>query len=108
MKSHHLRRWLLPLLVLGLIVVPSGAGAALPDEIGGGLYVRRHARSQSVEFMAPADRAARLPYTPTLAEQGNPEAIARGFLDQNRTLFGLKSAADELRLLRIEPDEQLH
>jgi Zn-dependent metalloprotease len=108
MKSHHLRRWLLPLLVLGLIVVPSSAGAARPSEPPGALYLRRDARSQSVVFMAPADRAARLPYTPTLAEQGNPEAIARGFLDQNRALFGIKSAADELRLLRIEPDEQLH
>src|SRR5215211_3815063 len=100
MKSHHLRRWLLPLLVLGLIVAPTGVGAALPDEIGGGLYVRRDARSQSVVFMAPADPAARLPYAPTLAEQGNPAAITRGFLDQHRALFGLKSAADELRLLR--------
>jgi Zn-dependent metalloprotease len=108
MKSHHLRRWLLPLLVLGLITVPSSAGAALPAEQAGALYIRRDARGQTVEFMAPRDPAARLAYTPSAAEQGNPEAIARGFLDQNRALFGLKSAADELRLLRIEPDQQLH
>ena len=117
MKSHHLRRWLLPLLVLGLMVGPAGAVAArpehaaaraLPDELAGALHLRWDARSQTVEFMAPEDPDARLPYTPSLAEQGNPEAIARGFLDQNRALFGLKSAADELRLLRIEPDVQLH
>jgi bacillolysin len=117
MKSHHLRRWLLPLLVLGLIAVPSSAVAALPEgaparalpaELAGTLNLRWDTRTRTVEFMAPKDPAGRLPYTPSAAEQGNPEAIARGFLDQNRALFGLKSAADELRLLRIEPDEQLH
>ena len=108
MKSHHLRRWLLPLLVLGLIAVPASARAALPTEIAGALDLRWDARSRAVEFMAPKDPAGRLPYTPSAAEQGNPEAIARGFLDQNRALFGLKNAADELRLLRIEPDAQLH
>lgn len=117
MKSYHLRRWLLPLLVLGLIVVPASAVAALPEGTGarvlpaeraGALHLRWDARSRTVEFMAPKDPTERLPYTPSAAEQGNPEAIARGFLDQNRTLFGLKSATDELRLLRIEPDAQLH
>ncbi|MEO7912359.1 MAG: M4 family metallopeptidase, partial [Roseiflexaceae bacterium] len=117
MKSHHLRRWLLPLLVLGLIAVPSSTVAALPEgaasrvlppERADGLSLRWDERSRTVEFMAPKDPTERLPYTPSAAEQGNPEAIARGFLDQNRTLFGLKSAADELRLLRIEPDAQLH
>src|SRR3954454_12264601 len=117
MKSHHLRRWLSTLLVLGLITVPASAVAALPEDAGsrvlptdraGALNLRWDTRSQTVEFMAPRDPAARLPYTPSAAEQGNPEAIARGFLDQNRALFGLKSAADQLRLLRIEPDAQLH
>ncbi len=117
MKIHHLRRWLLPLLVLSLIAVPAGAVAALPDgaasralpaEIAGALDLRWDARSRTVEFIAPKDPAGRLPYTPSAAERGNPVAIARGFLDQNRALFGLKSAADELRLLRVEPDEQLH
>ncbi len=49
-----------------------------------------------------------LPYTPTAAERGNPIAIARGFLDQNRALFRLRSAAEEFRLLRLEPDLQLN
>jgi bacillolysin len=117
MKIHHIRRWLLPLLVLGLIAGPAGAVAAqpegaalraLPDERAGALHLRWDARTRTVEFMAPNDPAARLPYTPSLAERGNPAAIARGFLDQHRALFGIKSAADELRQLRIEPDPQLH
>src|SRR5690349_9280264 len=103
MKSHHLRCWLLPLLVLGMIVVPSGARAALPGDLAprtrpaenaGALDLHWDARSHTLEFMAPQDPAARLPYTPSAAERGNPEAIARGFLDQNRALFGLKSAAE--------------
>jgi len=72
------------------------------------LDLRWDARSRALEFMASKNPAERLPYTPSAAERGNPKAIARGFLDQNRALFGLKSAADELRLLRIEPDAQLH
>jgi Zn-dependent metalloprotease len=58
-------------------------------------------------FVAPRHADDRLPYTPTAIELGNPEALARGFLDQNRALFGLRSAANELRLLRLEPDKQL-
>ena len=58
-------------------------------------------------FVSPRRATDRLPYTPTAAEIGKPEALARGFLDQNRPLFGLRSAADELRLLRYEPDLQL-
>jgi Zn-dependent metalloprotease len=111
MKSHHLRRWLLPLLILGLLAAPAGAivaPRALAAERATTPLLRWDERSRTVEFMAPRDPGGRLAYTPTAAEQGNPEAIARGFLDQHRTLFGLKSAADELRLLRIEPDAQLH
>jgi hypothetical protein len=92
MKSHHLRRWLLPLLVLGLIAGPAGTVAARPageearahpDQQAGALNLRWDAQSQTVEFMAPKDPDARLPYTPSLAERGNPVAIARGFLDQH-------------------------
>jgi len=57
-------------------------------------------------FVQPARADDRLPYVPTAAEAGKPEAIARGFLDQNRALFGLRSAVEELRLLRYEPDAQ--
>jgi Zn-dependent metalloprotease len=59
------------------------------------------------EFVTTRQAEGRLPYTPTAAELGNPEAIARGFLDQYRALFGLRSAVDELQLLRLEPDKQL-
>lgn len=58
-------------------------------------------------WVLPQRAADRVAYTPTSVELGNPEAIARGFLDQNRALFGLRSAADELQLRRLEPDLQL-
>ena len=58
-------------------------------------------------FVLPRQADDRLPYRPTAAELGKPEAIARGFLDQNRALFGLRSAAEELQVLRLEPDLQL-
>lgn len=60
------------------------------------------------EFLTAAAPAQRLPYTPTAAERGNPLALARGFLDANRALFKLRSAADEFSLLRMEPDLQLN
>lgn len=64
-------------------------------------------RTGVAEFVTPRLADGRLPYTPTSVELGNPVATARGFLDQNRALFGLRSAADELQLLRVEPDQQL-
>lgn len=59
------------------------------------------------DFLSGAGPAGRLPYTPTAAEIGDPLAIARGFLDENRALFGLGSVAADLRLSRVEPDPQL-
>jgi Zn-dependent metalloprotease len=59
------------------------------------------------DFLTGADPATRIPYTPTAAERGNPLAIARGFFDQNRALFGLTSADAELQFVRLEPDHQL-
>ncbi|HET9221375.1 MAG TPA: hypothetical protein VFO07_02670, partial [Roseiflexaceae bacterium] len=59
------------------------------------------------DFLTGADPATRIPYTPTAAESGNPLAIARGFLDENRALFGLTSVDADLKFLRIEPDHQL-
>ncbi len=59
-------------------------------------------------FIVGQGADARLPYTPTAAERGNPVAIAYGFLDENRALFRIASAQGELRLLRIEPDLQLN
>lgn len=71
------------------------------------LEVSYDRRTGVADWLLPQHPDDRLPYTPTSVELGNPEAIARGFLDQNRALFGLRSAAEELRLLRIEPDKQL-
>lgn len=65
------------------------------------------ARTGIPTFLVPATTDGRLPYTPTAAEIGNPLAIARGFLDRERALFGLRSVAAELRPLPPEPDRQL-
>lgn len=70
------------------------------------LTARWDSRSGIPDFLSAADPSARLPYQPTSAEVGSPPAIARGFLDQNRALFGLRSAAEDLELLRVEPDRQ--
>ena len=55
-------------------------------------------RSGVVEFMSGERSKRPPPYTPSAAERGNPEAIARGFLDQNRRAIRLGSAAEELQL----------
>jgi Zn-dependent metalloprotease len=60
----------------------------------------------SAEFLA-ARGDGRLPYQLPPEQSRDPEAIARDFLEQQRDLFGIRSAADELKLLRIEPDTQL-
>lgn len=83
------------------------AQAALEARSATPLNVVWDANNGVARFVAPRVLGQRLAYTPTAAEVGNPEAIARGFLDQNRALFGLGSASDELRLLRLEPDNQL-
>ncbi|MEI7770452.1 MAG: hypothetical protein WCI67_10710, partial [Chloroflexales bacterium] len=85
---------------------PVEALAALQSRSGRPITVRWNERSGIPEFLSATDPAGRLAYQPTAAERGNPIAIARGFLDQNRSLFGLRSAAADLRLLRVEPDPQ--
>ncbi len=60
----------------------------------------------SAEFLS-ASGDGRLPYQLPPEPGRDPESIARDFLDQQRDLFGIRSAADELELLRIEPDTQL-
>lgn len=102
------------------LITPQAASKPLPGEPDArqalaALQARSDAQIEAIfdtltgvaKFVAPRHADDRLPYTPTAIEVGNPEAIARGFLDQNRALFGLRSAADELRLLRLEPDLQL-
>jgi Zn-dependent metalloprotease len=92
-----------------LVVQPTARAAfeTLQARADGPLDATFDSRSGVARWVLPRAIDGRLPYTPTSVEVGNPEAIARGFLDQNRALFGLRSAADELRLLRLEPDKQL-
>lgn len=85
---------------------PKEALAALDARVDGSLTVSWDAQT-GVPRMLAAPAGAALPYTPSAAEAGNPLAIAQGFLDENRALFRLQSAAEQLPLLRIEPDPQL-
>jgi len=101
-----------PLLDVGPAPLPGAADpatafATLQARADAPLRVAYHAVTGAAVFVAPAAADGRLPYAPTDIERGNPLAVARGFLDQNRALFGLRSAADELALLRFEPDLQL-
>lgn len=58
-------------------------------------------------FITGATPLTRLPYVVKPSERGNPEAIARGFLAENRALFKL-GPNDSFTLRRVEPDAQLH
>ncbi|RRR71447.1 MAG: peptidase M4 family protein [Candidatus Viridilinea halotolerans] len=90
------------------------AGPRTPEQALAALAARGHVTidaafdplSGVARFVTARHPEARLPYQPTAAEVGKPEALARGFLDQNRALFGLQSAAEELNLLRVEADQQ--
>jgi bacillolysin len=108
MNRRPFKRLYAPLIVLILITLPIGQVTARAVAAAGTLNIHRDAATGTANFLAASDPAARLAYTPTEPERGNPLAIARGFLDQNRALFGLRSAAEELQLLRVEPDLQLH
>lgn len=88
-------------------VTPRDAFDALQLKAGFPLSAEWNPGTGIPDFLTAADPAKRLPYQPTAAERGNPVAIARGFLDENRALFKLSSVSDELKLLRIEPDAQL-
>jgi Zn-dependent metalloprotease len=112
---------LLLIVALLLAVAPLSLGAsARPEQAGtqaafnrlqartnSALTVNWDARSEVPNFLTGVEAAARLPYQPTAAERGNPIAIARGFLDENRALFKLRSVAEELQFLRNESDKQL-
>jgi Zn-dependent metalloprotease len=88
-------------------ISPAQAYATLAAQTTSPLAVRWDAVTGTPRFITAIERDGRLPYTPTDLERGNPLATALGFLDHHRALFGLRSAAEELRLLRIEPDLQL-
>lgn len=86
---------------------PRDAFAALQARTATPLMATWDAVTGLPDFVTATDFTHPLPYTPSAAEVGNPTAIARGFLDENRALFRLRSATDELRLGTIEPDKQL-
>jgi Zn-dependent metalloprotease len=120
MRKHVLLRLILALALLSAVVPLSLSAVARPEQVGpqaafnqlqarsnSALAVNWDARSNVPNFLTGHDPATRLPYQPTAAELGNPIAIARGFLDENRALFQLRSVTDELRFLRNEADKQL-
>ncbi len=120
MNKHLLLRWLLIAALLSAAVPLSLSAAARPEQTGAqaafnrlqarsdaALVVSWDARSGVPRYLSGADPKARLPYQPTAAEAGNPVAIARGFLDDNRALFKLRSVSAELQFLRNEADRQL-
>ena len=120
MRKHMLLRLILALALLAAVVPLSLGASARPEQTGpqaafnqlqarsnSALTVNWDARSEVPNFLTGLDPAARLPYRPTAAELGNPIAIARGFLDENRALFKLRSVAEELQFLRNEADKQL-
>lgn len=87
-------------------VSPAEAFAALQARSATPLTVRWNAQHGIPDFLHSRDLTGRLPYQPTALEVGNPVAIAHGFLDQNRSLFGIRAVAEDLALLRVEPDLQ--
>ncbi|MDW8403795.1 M4 family metallopeptidase [Chloroflexus sp.] len=106
--------WLIAPVVAGIrpyhapVAAQAGnAFTALAARATSPLIAAWDARTGIPTFLVPATVDGRLPYTPTPAEIGNPLAIARGFLDRERALFGLRSVAAELRPLPLEPDRQL-
>ena len=119
MRKHSLLRLMAALLLLSA-TVPLLSVFARPEQAGSqAAFNRLQARSSSAlavnwdarwevpNFLSALDPAARLPYQPTAAERHNPGAVARGFLDENRALFKLRSVADDLQFLRNETDKQL-
>ena len=120
MPKHVYLRLVLALAMLGgLVPLPPGA-AARPEQAGpqaafnrlqarsnSALTVNWDARSETPDFLTGLDPAAHLPDQPTAVDLSNPVAVARGFLDENRALFKLRSVAEELQFLRNETDKQL-
>ena len=120
MNKHVLLRLLLIAVLLGAAVPLSLGASARPAESGShAAFVRLQARSSGAltvnwdtlsdtpNFLSGRQPVTRLPYQPTAAEAGTPVAIARGFLDDNRALFKLRSVAADLQFLRNEADKQL-
>lgn len=89
------------------ITSPTVAFDTLNSRAGGTLDVTWDAQTGIPRFLTTNSKLARIPYTPTVAEIGNAHAIALGFLDENRALFGLQSAATDFGPARMDADTQL-
>lgn len=87
---------------------PTEAFDALNSRAGSTLSVSWDGQTGIPRFLAGNSGSTRIPYSPTAAEAGNPLAIARGFLDENRALFRLDAVAKDFGPARIEPDTQLN
>ena len=90
------------------LTTPVQAFDVLNRRAGGALTVSWDDATGIPRFLAGSDASARIPYIPTAAERGNALATALGFLDENRALFRLDSAAGDFGPARIEPDNQLN
>lgn len=110
--------WLLILLALAALLYdgtaarqetsgPYKAFARLQAAAANGLEAQWDEQTGVPRFISGRDPATALPYTPTAAERRNPTALARGFLDENRALFKMTSATEQLSVLRVEEDMQL-
>ncbi|MGB8647026.1 MAG: M4 family metallopeptidase [Anaerolineae bacterium] len=87
---------------------PEAAFRVLQSRAPGKLSAHWNTSTGIPDFLTGADADTRIPYTPTAIEHGNPVAIARGFLDENRALFKLTGISQDLTLTRVEPDTQLN
>jgi hypothetical protein len=72
-------------------ISPPAAFDALNRRAGGALEAKWDPVTGIPRWLAGNNGTTRIPYVPTAAERGNPAAIARGFLDENRDLFRLAS-----------------
>src|SRR3954454_24048023 len=107
MNNRTIKRLCASLLALLPLTLPIGHVAArpapavasgLPTPTSGTLIVHLSSATGKAEFLAGSDADSRLAYIPTDDERDNPVAIALGYLEQNRALFGIRSASQELRL----------
>jgi Zn-dependent metalloprotease len=123
MNRFSILRLRLPLLLVlvALTTLPVGAAerprAPRPDALEAYQSLQRQSR-QPVDVrwdtatgvaarLVARGRDARLPYYAPPDVANDPTSTALGFLEANRALFGIRSAASELRLDQIEPDTQL-
>lgn len=109
---------LIALLLLSLVLAgtvaarpdaasPQAGFQALQNRAAGPLEAHWNAVSGTPDFLAGQDSSLRLPYVPTAAQRGHPQAIAQGFLEENRALYRMASAGQELSPLPVESDQQL-